>query len=235
MPSDSSFVLPTVSLLPSTVFLVDDDPPFLATAARFLRASGFTVKTFSSAAEFLNQREPEAAGCVVADLQMPAMNGIELQKALARSENPLPIIFLTGHGDIPTSVRAMRQGAEDFLTKGAAPEELLAAVQRALLRDRRDREQRLRIRELQALFGKLTPREGEVVEHVLRGQLNKQIAEDLSIAERSVKRHRTSIMSKLQVHSVAQLTQLAMEAQWPGNPGRRDMSTSSGALPSDPA
>ena len=197
---------------PPTVFIVDDDESFLASVARLLRASGFLVKAFSSAADFLELRPPEAPGCVVADLQMPGMTGIELQEALANSDNPLPIVFLTGQGDIPTSVKAMRHGAEDFLTKRAPKEELLAAVQRALAHDVRDRQERKRRCELRARFDQLTPRDREVLTHVLRGQLNKQIAADLGIDERSVKRHRTSFMSKLQVQSVAQLAQLAMEA-----------------------
>ncbi len=196
-----------------TVFLVDDDPSFLSSMARLCRASGFAIRTFSSAADFLAQRSPDAPGCVVADLQMPGMNGLELQEALARSDNPLPIIFLTGQGDIPTSVKAMRHGAEDFLTKRAPRQELLAAVERALARDARDREKRTRRHELRARFDRLTPREREVLSHVLRGQLNKQIAADLGVAERSVKRHRTSLMAKLQVESVAQLAQLAAEAR----------------------
>ena len=191
---------------------MDDDEPFLASLARLLRASGFRVKAFSAAAEFLAQRPADAPGCVVADLQMPGMTGIELQEALAKSGAPLPIVFLTGHGDIPTSVKAMRYGAEDFLTKRTPREKLLAAVQRALERDARSRKERKRLRELHALFDQLTPREREVLTHVLTGQLNKQIAADLGIDERSVKRHRTSLMSKLQVQSVAQLAQLAAEA-----------------------
>ena len=199
-------------LVPATVFLVDDDASFLTSVARLCRASGLLVKPFSSAADFLAQRPPEAAGCVVADLQMPGMNGIELQEALTNSDNPLPIVFLTGRGDIPTSVKAMRHGAEDFLTKRAPKEELLSAVKRALARDSREREVRLHRRQLSAHFETLTPREREVLTHVLRGQLNKQIAADLGIDERSVKRHRTSLMHKLQVQSVAELAQLAVEA-----------------------
>lgn len=196
----------------STVFVVDDDASYLAGVTRLLCAAGFPVKAHSSAAEFLAQRQTDAPGCVVADLQMPDMSGIELQEALAKTNHPLPIIFLTGQGDIPTSVKAMRHGAEDFLTKLAPREELLAAVRRALARDERERERRTRLRELQARFNKLTARDHEVLIHVLRGQLNKQIAADLVIDERSVKRHRTSLMSKLQVQSVAELTQLACEA-----------------------
>jgi two-component system response regulator FixJ len=197
---------------PPTIFLVDDDPSFLTSVARLCRASGFVVRAFSSAADFLAQRSPDAPGCVVADLQMPGMNGLELQEALARSDNPLPIVFLTGQGDIPTSVRAMRHGAEDFLTKRAPREELLAAVERALARDVRDRGERTRGRELGARFDTLTPREREVLRHVLQGRLNKQTAADLGVTERSVKRHRTSLMTKLEVESVAELAQLAAEA-----------------------
>ena len=202
---------------PPTIFLVDDDPSFLSSMARLCRASGFVVRAFSSAADFLAQRSPKAPGCVVADLQMPGMNGLELQEALARSDNPLPVVFLTGQGDIPSSVKAMRHGAEDFLTKRAPRQELLAAVERALARDAHDRQERTRRRELRARFDELTPREREVLNHVLRGQLNKQIAADLGVAERSVKRHRTSLMGKLEVQSVAQLAQLAAEVGWRGD------------------
>lgn len=207
---------------PPTVFIVDDDASFLRSVARLLQASGMTVETFASAKEFLAQRLPQAPGCVVADLQMPGMTGIELQDALAKSGNPLPIVFLTGHGDIPTSVKAMRHGAEDFLTKTAPKKDLLAAVERALARDGRDRAERARQSDLFARFERLTPREREVLSHVLSGQLNKQIAADLGIAERSVKRHRTSLMAKLAVQSVAELTQLAIQAGYNGrDEGRR--------------
>jgi RNA polymerase sigma factor (sigma-70 family) len=195
-----------------TIFLVDDDASALAGVGRLLRASGYTVASFTSAADFLAQRPPRAQGCVVADLQMPGMDGLTLQLTLARSADPLPIVFLTGQGDIPASVQAMRNGAEDFLSKSVPGEDLLAAIERALARDNRERWQRDRQRELKARFDKLTPRENEVLAHVLRGELNKQIAADLGIDERSVKRHRTSLMKKLAVQSVAELAQLAMEA-----------------------
>jgi FixJ family two-component response regulator len=195
-----------------TVHLVDDDASVLTATSRLLRASGFTVRAFASAAEFLEQRDPDAPGCVLADVQMPAMNGLELQVALARSHNPLPIVFLTGAGDIPSSVRAMRDGAEDFLEKRAPPAELLGAVNRALARDAREREARGRQRELRARFDALTKRELEVLGHVVRGRLNKQIAGDLGIHERTVKLHRTAITTKLRVQSVAELTRLAGEA-----------------------
>ncbi len=193
------------------VFVVDDDPSFLATITRWLRAFGYAVKSYNSAADFLAQRPMQAAGCVVADLQMPGMDGMALQQALAQSDNPLPVVFLTGHGDIPTSVQAMRRGAEDFLIKTASKEDLLAAIERALARDNSERKVRLRQSDLLQRFARLTPRENEVLAHVLRGRLNKQIAADLGIDERSVKRHRTSLMAKLNAKSVVELTQLADE------------------------
>jgi RNA polymerase sigma factor (sigma-70 family) len=194
------------------VHIVDDDASFLKATSRFLRASGFAVKTFESAANLFSQRDQEARGCVVADLRMPGMDGLELQAALARTHNPLPILFLTGNADIPSSVHAMRSGAEDFLTKTASKEELLDAIRRAVARDSRERETRVRRRELNARIETLTEREREVLGHVIRGQLNKQIAADLGITERTVKHHRTAITTKLGVPSVAELTQLAHEA-----------------------
>ena len=195
-----------------TIFIVDDDASFLTAVGRMLHASGFVVKAFSSGAEFLAQPELDVPGCVLADLQMPGLSGLELQEALAKAGHGLPVVFLSGHGDIPSTVHAMRRGAEDFLTKRAPKEQLLDAVKRALARDAREREQRARLRELRARFDALTPREHEVLAHVLTGQLNKQIAGDLGIDERSVKRHRTSIMAKLRVQSVAGLTHLVHEA-----------------------
>ena len=170
------------------------------------------VKTFSSAAEFLAQPEADVPGCVLVDLQMPGLSGLDLQEALAKVGHRLPVVFLSGHGDIPATVQAMRRGAEDFLTKRAPKEELLDAVKRALARDACERAERARLEALRARFTPLTPREREVLAHVLTGQLNKQIAGDLRIDERSVKRHRTSLMAKLQVQSVAELTHLVQDA-----------------------
>ena len=194
------------------VYIVDDDAPFLEATSRLLRASGFAVKTYVSASHFLTERAEDAPGCVLADVRMPGMNGLELQSVLARSSNPLPILFLTGHGDIPSSVRAMRDGAEDFLEKRAPKDQLLEAVTRALARDAREREARNRQRDLRERFGTLTAREFEVLGHVVRGRLNKQIAGDLGIHERTVKLHRTAITTKLGVQSVAELTRLTDEA-----------------------
>jgi FixJ family two-component response regulator len=195
-----------------TVFVVDDDASFRAAVSRLLRAAGHRVEVFASASAFLERLPSAGPGCVVADLQMPGLSGLDLQAALAGSGNALPVLFLTGHGDIPTSVQAMRLGAEDFLTKRAPKEALLEAVGRALARDVRQRAERQRVEAARARFDALTPREREVLEHVLRGQLNKQIAWDLGIHERTVKLHRTAITNKVGVQSVAELTQLWMEA-----------------------
>jgi FixJ family two-component response regulator len=149
---------------------------------------------------------------VVADLQMPNINGLQLQESLRKSGNPLPMIFLTGQGDIPTTVNAMRSGAEDFLTKRAPQEDILAAVERALERDARERQLRRRQQELRGRFSELSQREKEVLSHVVQGKMNKEIADSLSINLRTVKLHRTNITRKLSVQSVAELTRLADEA-----------------------
>jgi len=201
-----------MSLTVPIVYVVDDDASFLTAVSRLLRANGFSVKTYSSAHQLLAHRDANAPGCVLADLRMPEMDGLDLQSALAKTPNPLPILFLTGHGDIPSSVQAMREGAEDFLEKRAPKEKLLDAVTRALARDTREREARNRQRELRALFDTLTDREREVLAHVVQGRLNKQIAWDLGIHERTVKLHRTAITTKLNVQSVAELTHLTQEA-----------------------
>jgi two-component system response regulator FixJ len=192
--------------------VVDDDASFRRAVARMLRASGFAVKTFASAAEFLARPEVEVPGCVLVDLQMPGSSGLDLQEALAQAGHAMPVVFLSGHGDIPTTVQAMRRGAEDFLTKRASREELLTAVRRALARDVRERAERARREALRGRFAALSPREREVLQHVVQGKLNKQIAADLGIHERTVKLHRTAITTKLGVFSVAELTKLWVEA-----------------------
>lgn len=198
---------------PDVVHIVDDDASFLSSMSRLLRASGYSVKTFACAEDFLSQLTPAARGCVVADLRMPGQSGFDLQDTLARAGSRMPVVFVTGHGDIPDSVRAMRNGAEDFLTKRAPKAQLLAAVQRALERGARDRSQDQRLRELRGRLGLLTQRERDVLDLVVKGRMNKEIAVALAIHERTVKLHRTSITTKLQVHSVAELTRLVMEAQ----------------------
>jgi FixJ family two-component response regulator len=195
-----------------TVYVVDDNQSFLVSVSRLLRAAGYTVHAYDTAAAFLAVLTPATRGCLVADLQMPAMNGLELQEALGKSPNPLPVIFMSGQGDIPSTVRAMRHGAEDFLTKLAPKEDLLAAIERALERDTQECQQRRHREDLFRRLDKLSERELEVLGHVVSGQLNKQIAADLGINERTVKLHRTSITRKLAVQSVAELTRLTQEA-----------------------
>jgi two-component system response regulator FixJ len=201
------------------VHVVDDDESFLRSVSRLLRASGFAVETYSCAQDFLRRPDPSAPGCVLTDLQMPRQSGLDLQAALARSRNPLPVVFLTSKGDIPTTVRAMRGGAEDFLTKRAPKEQLLAALERALARDGLERAKRGAQAETKSRFATLSERELQVVSGVLRGLLNKEIAEEIGIAERTVKHHRTALMRKMGVQSAAELALLAGEAGMaPGAP-----------------
>jgi FixJ family two-component response regulator len=210
---------PTQPNSKGTVYVVDDNASFLMSVSRLLRAAGYTVHAFDSATNFLAKHEPAARGCVVADLQMPGMNGLELQEALAKSPNPLPVVFMSGQGDIPSTVRAMRRGAEDFLTKLAPKEDLLAAIERALERDTQECQARWRREDLFRRLDKLSERELEVLGHVVSGKLNKQIAADLGINERTVKLHRTSVTRKLAVQSVAELTRLTQEAGLFNQPG----------------
>ncbi len=192
-----------------TVFVVDDDASFLPAVTRLLWAGGYETRTFTSAEEFIKTPLPDVPGCIIVDLHMPGMNGLDLQESLARSGNLLPLIFLTGQGDIPTSVHAIRQGAEDFLTKPVKREKLFAAVQRALARNTSERQAHARTRELRARYETLTPREREVLTHIVTGQLNKQIAADLNTTERTIKAHRANLTSKLRMQSVAELVRLA--------------------------
>lgn len=199
---------------PPLVHLVDDDPSFLKAAARLVRLGGYEVRTYGSAEEFLQDRSNDRPGCVLADLHLPGASGLGLQAALQAGEHPLPVVFLTGRGDIPTSVQAMREGAEDFLTKPVRKEALFAALDRALARDARERETRARRRAVQARFDPLTPREREVLGHLVRGCLNKQVAAELGTTERTIKAHRANLMAKLRVGSVAELVSLARESGW---------------------
>lgn len=194
-----------------TVFVVDDDASMLRALSRMLTLAGYVVEAFASAPEFLARHQPSVRGCVLADLRMPHMSGLELQAALVRSGHPLPVIFLTAHGDIPTSVHAMKGGAEDFLTKPVQKDRLLTAVQRALAQDAATFRQDARRRELKRQFDILTPREREVLALVITGKLNKEIAGELGAAEGTIKAHRASIMEKFQVHSPVELGRLTQE------------------------
>jgi len=197
----------------TTVHLVDDDPSFLTALSRFIRAAGFAVAVYTSAAELLASISPATRGCVVADLDMPGLSGLELQTLLPERGIAMPVVFLTGRGDISSSVRAMRSGAVDFLEKLAPSDQLLAAVTSALERDAEAQHARTTLVERRRRFDALTAREREVLLLVVRGKMNKQIAAALGIHERTVKLHRTAITSKLGVHSVAQLAVLTSEAK----------------------
>ena len=194
------------------VFVVDDDPAVLKSLSRLLRSARLDVATFSSPREFLERHDPSAPGCCVLDVAMPGLNGLELQEALTAKGSELPIIFLTGHGDIPMSVQAMKRGALDFLTKPVHDEDLLKAVYVAIEKDRLQRQTRAEVTEIQQRLATLTPREREVMEHVISGQLNKQTAADLGTVEKTIKVHRARVMEKMKVQSLAELVRLAERA-----------------------
>jgi FixJ family two-component response regulator len=189
-------------------FIVDDDASVLKALGRLLRSAGYDVRTFSSAQDFLAAHDPNVPGCAVLDLTMPGLDGLELQQRLSSDGVVRPLIFLTGNGNVATSVRAMKAGAVDFLTKPVNREQLLSAVDLALQQDaasRRDREERKAVTDK---FAKLTPREHEVLIHVVAGRLNKQIAADLGTVEKTIKVHRGRAMIKLGVRSVAALVRM---------------------------
>lgn len=191
------------------VFLLDDEPGMLKALTRLLKAEGFTVQAFTSAKTFLESYRPETPGCLVLDVAMPELNGLELQEHLTRAGLLVPIVFLTGHGDIPMSVQAIKSGAVDFLTKPVKDAELLRAVRAALQRAEEQRELIFEIALLQKRHASLTPRESEVMAHVVAGRLNKQIADDLGAGEHTIKIHRARVMHKMGVESLADLVRAA--------------------------
>lgn len=195
--------------LEGIVHVVDDDASVRTALARLLAAVGYEVRTHASAASYLMEKPTDAPSCLILDVRMPQVTGLEIQDALARLRIPVPIIFLTGHGDIPMSVKAMRAGAVDFLTKPVKREQLLGAVRAAFASQSARIADRAQHGELQALHDSLTTREREVFEGVVAGKLNKQIAAQLGIAERTVKAHRAQLMEKVRAHSVADLVRLA--------------------------
>lgn len=195
-----------------TIFVVDDEPSVRKALTRLLTSAGYPVQAFDSASLFLQHLPHQGLGCLVLDLRMPDLNGLELQQTLASSHSTLPIIFISGHGDIPSSVRAMKAGAVDFLQKPFSDTELLAAIDSALQKCRRELKQRLEIAETKSRLSTLTPRESQVLAGVIAGKLNKQIAADLGTVEKTVKVHRSRVMQKMQVRSVAELVRLAERA-----------------------
>lgn len=206
--------MPAVSEEP-IIHVVDDDDSLRKAVTRLLRAAGYDVRAYASAGDFaLASREKNRRGCVLLDVRMPGPSGLDLQEVLAKEDEPLPIIFLTAHGDVPTSVRAMKAGAVDFLTKPIKRDVLLSAIRSALARDLRLHTSHEQRRDLRMRFAKLTPREREVFELVVAGRLNKQIAAELGMAERTVKAHRGQVMAKMQVTSLAELVHLADKMQY---------------------
>ncbi|UCE03690.1 MAG: response regulator transcription factor [Candidatus Latescibacterota bacterium] len=191
-----------------TVFVVDDESSVRKSLERLLRAAGYHVESFASADEFLRGEPEERIGCLVLDVKMPDLDGLELQQVLAEADRCLPIVFITGHGDIPTSVRAMKAGAVDFLAKPFDADDLLAAIERALEAAGNQASKRAERAEIERRLAALTPREQEVLRHVITGQLNKQIAADLGTSEKTIKVHRGRAMRKMQVQSVAELVRL---------------------------
>ena len=194
-----------------TVYIVDDDEGIRKATTRLLTAAGFAVCAYPSGDRLLAELSPNTPGCIILDVRMPGLSGLELQVALGDREERLPIIFLTGHAEVPDTVRAIRGGAVDFLTKPIDPALLLEAVDRALAQDAHDRTIREHQRHLRARYEKLTDRERQVFERLIGGQLNKQVAADLNITERTIKLHRARILQKLDVDSMAGLARFAVE------------------------
>lgn len=199
-----------MSLPSPIVFLIDDDASVRRALNRLIKSAGHQVESFASAREFLNSgRASEAFGCLVLDVQMPGFTGMDLQAELRALDSNLPIIFITGHGDIPTSVRAMKAGAMDFLQKPVKDKDLLRAIEQALTLARHDRVERQEMEEIRSRIDTLTPREREVMILVARGLLNKQVAFELGTVEKTIKVHRARVMDKMQVNSLAELVRLA--------------------------
>ncbi len=199
----------------ATVFVVDDDASVRKSLSRLLKAASYRVQTFASASEFLDASVENHPGCILLDLRMPHLDGMELQERLAAKDYHAPIIFLTGHGDVATGVRAIKKGAVDFLEKPVDDEDLLAAIEQAIARDAKNREHMSASQIVHARIRALTAREHEVLRHVIAGARNKQIADKLDISEKTVKVHRGRVMEKLRVKSIAELVQLAAKAGIP--------------------
>jgi FixJ family two-component response regulator len=197
----------------ATIFLVDDDEAVLRALRRLLGAAGHEVRSYASPLQFLAEHDPAVPGCAVLDLSMPGIDGLGIQAALSAGPGMRPVIFLTGKGDIPTSVRAMRAGAVDFLTKPVEASDLLAAISRAVALDREMRRSRSDAAAVAARLGTLTPREREVLALVVAGRLNKQIAHELGTSIKTIKVHRARVMAKMAVRTVADLVRAAELAQ----------------------
>jgi FixJ family two-component response regulator len=192
--------------MPGLVHVIDDDASYRTAVERRLKLAGYDVATYSSAQQLLDRLpDADAPGCILLDVQMPGLSGLELQSRLIERNSILPIVFLTGHADTPTTVRAIKAGAEDFLTKPASSEQLIDAIERAMARYEAARHQRSEFASLRGLVATLTPRERQVFNLIVRGKINKQIGHELGTTERTVKAHRHEVMEKMQVHSLAEL------------------------------
>ncbi len=194
---------------PPTVFVVDDDTSMREASKSLLRSVGLNVEAFGTARDFLDSRLPEGPSCLVLDVRLPGLGGLELQRHLVETKIAIPIIFITGHGDIQMSVRAMKAGALEFLTKPFRDQDLLEAVHQALDQDRQARQQHAELSNLRERFASLTPREQEVMGLVVEGLVNKQVAEELNISEPTVKLHRSRLMHKMRASSLADLIRMA--------------------------
>jgi FixJ family two-component response regulator len=191
------------------VFVIDDDRMIREGLQGLIRSVGLRVETFASAKDFLAAKRPDSPACLILDVRMPGLSGLDLQLKLSETNIQIPIIFITGHGDIPMSVRAMKDGAHEFLTKPVRGQDLLDAVQKALASDRSLREERAELSAIRARFDSLTPREREVLNLVVAGLLNKQIADELGASELTIKTHRAHVMAKTQADSLAHLVRMA--------------------------
>jgi FixJ family two-component response regulator len=192
----------------AVVFVVDDDPAVREALCGLIRSVGLNAEPFASAQDFLRSPRPDAAACLVLDVRMPGLSGLDLQRELAGSGERIPIIFITGHGDIPMSVRAMKAGAAEFLPKPFRDQDLLDAIGQALERDQAARKERAALAEIRGRYDKLTAREREVAPLIVRGMLNKQAAAELGISEITVKVHRRNVMRKMKVRSLAELVRI---------------------------
>ena len=210
-----------MSAAESIVFVVDDDPLVRDSLEDLLHSAGFAVRTFGSAGEFVRSERPDVAACLILDVQLPDRSGLDLQAELLKSGIEIPIVFLTGHGDIPMSVQAMKAGAVEFLTKPFRQEPLFDAVKEALLRDGEARKHRSESAELRNRFETLTPRERQVLELVVTGLLNKQIAGELGITDLTIKAHRGRVMRKMGAGSLADLVRMAERLRISSEPGVR--------------